>query len=218
MMSKIEQIINELEDYIDHCKLQPFSKNNIIVSRDDIDELISELRLRTPEEIKKYQKIINNKDAILNDAKQKAENIIAQAGAQANEMVNENEIMQQAYAQANDMMQQASEEAQQLLDNAVADANAIRSAAVQYTDDELANLERVITHTMENVALKFDNFMKSMNDSLEIVRANRAQLFPADEAAQGDDESEQSELNIADENVDTTEFEDYTVNLDDEEF
>lgn len=64
-MSKIEQIITEIEEYIDNCKFQPLSTSKIIVNKDDIDELLAELRLRTPDEIKKYQKIIANKDAIL---------------------------------------------------------------------------------------------------------------------------------------------------------
>ena len=63
-MSKIEQIITEIEEYIDNCKFQPLSTSKIIVNKDEIDELLAELRLRTPDEIKKYQKIIANKDAI----------------------------------------------------------------------------------------------------------------------------------------------------------
>ena len=59
-MSKIEQIITEIEEYIDNCKFQPLSTTKIVVNKDDIDELLAELRLRTPDEIKKYQKIIAN--------------------------------------------------------------------------------------------------------------------------------------------------------------
>ena len=67
-MSKIEQLISEIEAYIDECKPQPFTNNKkIIVEKDVIDELLVELRMRTPDEIKKYQKIISNKDAILSD-------------------------------------------------------------------------------------------------------------------------------------------------------
>lgn len=52
-MSKIEQIITEIEEYIDNCKFQPLSTSKIIVNKDEIDELLAELRLRTPDEIKK---------------------------------------------------------------------------------------------------------------------------------------------------------------------
>ena len=75
MNSKIEQTIEELEQYIDTCKPQSFSSNKIIVNKDQIEELLTELRLRTPEEINRYQKMISNKEAILADAQTKADAI-----------------------------------------------------------------------------------------------------------------------------------------------
>ena len=60
MSSKIEQIIDEIEEYIDNCKPHNFSSSKIVVNRDEIDELLTELRMKTPEEIKRYQKIISN--------------------------------------------------------------------------------------------------------------------------------------------------------------
>ena len=79
MSSKMEQIIEEIEDYIDGCKPQTFSSSKIIVNREEMEELLNELRIKTPEEIKRYQKIISNKEAILADAQQKAEAIISVA-------------------------------------------------------------------------------------------------------------------------------------------
>ena len=107
MTSRIEQIIEEIEEYIDSCKFQPLSTTKIIVNKDQIDELLRELRMKTPDEIKRYQKIIVNKDAILADAQQKAESMIEEAHAQTSELVSEHEIMQQAYAQANEIVMAA---------------------------------------------------------------------------------------------------------------
>ena len=75
-MSRIEQLISDIEAYIDNCKYQPFSNNKIIVDKDQLEDMLSELRLKTPDEIKKYQKILNNKDAIISDAKEQAESIL----------------------------------------------------------------------------------------------------------------------------------------------
>ena len=79
MSSKIEQLIDEIEDYINSCKYQTLSKTNIIVNKDEIDELLRELRMKTPDEIKRYQKIISNKEAILEDARTKAQALIDEA-------------------------------------------------------------------------------------------------------------------------------------------
>ena len=105
-MSRIEQLINEIEEYIDSCKFQPLSTTKIIVNKEELDELLVELRLRIPDEIKQYQKIISNQDAILSDAHSKADAMLAEATAQTNELVNEHEIMQRAYAQANEIIEQ----------------------------------------------------------------------------------------------------------------
>ena len=53
MSSRIEQIIDDIEEFIDSCKYQPLSNTKIIVNRDEIDELIKELRLKTPDEIRR---------------------------------------------------------------------------------------------------------------------------------------------------------------------
>ena len=76
MSSRIEQLIDEIEEYIDNCKYQPLSNSKIIVNKDEIDDLLRELRQKTPEEIKRYQKIISNKEAILNDAREKAQAVV----------------------------------------------------------------------------------------------------------------------------------------------
>lgn len=43
MSSKMEQIIEEIEDYIDGCKPSPISRNKILVNREQLEELLSEL-------------------------------------------------------------------------------------------------------------------------------------------------------------------------------
>ena len=176
MSSKIEQIIDEIEDYIDSCKPHNFSSSKIVVNRDEIDELITELRMKTPEEIKRYQKIISNQEAILADAKAKADAIIAQAQIKTDELVSEHQIMQQAYAQANAVVTAATEQAQEILDNATRDANDIRIGAMQYADDLLANAEGIIGHTLDSYTTKYDGLVNSLQECYDMVRNNRAEL------------------------------------------
>ena len=49
MASRIEQIIEEIEEYIDGCKYQALSSSKIIVNKDELEELLNELRSKTPE-------------------------------------------------------------------------------------------------------------------------------------------------------------------------
>ena len=178
MSSRIEQLIDEIEEYIDSCKYQALSNTKIIVNKEEIDELLRELRMKTPDEIKRYQKIISNKEAILNDARTKAEALINEATVHTNELINEHEIMQQAYAQANEVVSLASHQAQEILDNATIEANNMRAAAIQYTDEMLANLENMMVQTMNMTTSHYESFINNLNGYAEIIRTNRADLHP----------------------------------------
>ena len=178
MSSRIEQLIDEIEDYIDSCKYQPLSKTNIIVNKEEIDDLLRELRMKTPDEIKRYQKIISNKEAILNDARSKAEALIKDATVQTTELINEHEIMQQAYAQANEVVRMATMQAQDILNTATAEANGVRTSAMQYLDDMLANLESAMTATLATTTEHYESFYNTINGYNETVKANRAELRP----------------------------------------
>lgn len=183
-MSRIEQLIGEIEEYIDSCKYQPLSNTKILVNKEEMEELLVELRLRVPDEIKKYQKIISQQDAILADAKNQADSMIAEARNQTTEMVSEHEVMQQAYAKANELVAQAQAQAEQIVNNAVNDANNIRMGAVKYTDDMLASLQTIISHSMEGAKGRFDSYLSSMQHSYEIVSSNRRELNGGQQAEQ----------------------------------
>ena len=175
-MSRIEQLIGEIEEYIDSCKFSPLSNTKIQVNKEELEELLVELRMRIPDEIKKYQKIISNQDAIISEAKTQADTILAQVTEQTNELVNEHEIMQQAYARANEIVEEAQAQAQAIIDDAVADANSIRQGSINYTDEMLKSLQMIISHSMEGAQGRFAEYLSSMQSTYDIVTANRNEL------------------------------------------
>ena len=176
--SKIEDIIDEIEAYIDNCKPTAFSTSKIVVNRDELESLIQELRTKTPDEIKKYQRMIANREQILADAKAKADEIISKAQIQTNELVSEHQIMQQAYAQANEVILIAQKNAQEKIDRATEDANNIRMGAIAYTDELLANIQTILANSIETTRNRNETFLATMQTYLDTVDANRASLVP----------------------------------------
>ena len=169
MSSKMEQIIEEIEEYIDGCKYQPLSNTRIIVNKEELEELIAELRSKTPEEIKRYQKIISNKEAILADAQAKADQIIAQAQIQTSELVSEHQIMQQAYAQANEVVMIATKQAQEILDNATNEAK-YNDLSAKY--EELSNKHNEILAEQHLTAAEnlYEEFGEKLNGVEDYVK------------------------------------------------
>ncbi len=204
-MNKIDKIISDIEAYIDSCKYQAFSNTKIIVDKEQLDDYLRELRLKTPEEVKRYQKILNSKDEIIREAKEQADTILNAAQIQTAELINEHEIMQRAYAQANELIEQATVQAQAILDSATTDANNIRLGAVAYTDEMLAKLQYIIEHSIKNNKERYTSLINDLESVLEVVNNNRRELSAVDE-----DESQASEY--AEETVESEE-DDFDINI-----
>ena len=182
MSSRIEELIDEIEEYIDTCKYKAFSTDIIMVNKAEMDDLLRELRMKTPEEIKRYQKVLANTEAILADARSKAEELIKNATAQTTELVNEHEIKQRAYEQANEIVAMATEQAQGILDNAMIEANNMKAAAMQYTDDILANLENILKQSIEISTRDYNTLVGNLQEIDHVVTSNRAELVPANDS------------------------------------
>ncbi len=193
-MGRMEQIIEEIEAYIAECKTQTFSSTNIIVNKEEIEEMLQELKTNAPEEIRRYQKIINNQEAILADAQAKADSIIAEAQVQFNELISEHQIMQQAYAKANEVVMAATNQAQDILDSATTEANNVRSSAITYTDNLLGSIENLLSSTIDTSKNRFDGLMKSLQGTLDIVSANRVELNPPEPESMAQEEVEDSSV------------------------
>ena len=180
MKSRIEQSIEEIEIYISECSPQMLNKNNIIVNIDEFEEYLKELKRHIPEEVNKYRKVLANRDAILDDAKRKADEIIKKANAQLQEIVSEQEIMKQAYAQANAVVEAATTHAQEILSKATKEADELRTSAVQYTDDILANVQHAIAGTLTTYQTNSERLLNDLNQYYGTIIENRKELYPSE--------------------------------------
>ena len=112
---KIEQLIEDIYEYIEGCKPKGFSTTQVIVMKDEIYDLLDRMRLTIPDEIKRCSKVVANRDQIIANAEERAEKIIADAKIQAEALVHESEIMRQAYLQANEMVSRATQQADSIM-------------------------------------------------------------------------------------------------------
>lgn len=173
---RIEQLIDEIYEYMENCKPVKFSNSKVAVQKEEMYDLLDELRLKVPDEIKRCQKMIANRDAIISDAENKAVEIENAAKARAQKLVSESEIMQQAFYQANELVQNANDQARAIMDEANFEANRIREASLEYTNDMLAELQDNLTSSYEVIRNRADAMLEAMQQNLETVIANRMEL------------------------------------------
>ncbi len=85
--------------------------SNVLVDRDRCFDIINQMRVSIPEEVKKSKRIYQERDRIVAQANEEAERIIALAREQAAQMVSENETAKQAGEKARVIMERAQREA-----------------------------------------------------------------------------------------------------------
>ena len=138
-MMDIEQLIDALEDKIDSCTTIPIWGRGII-DKDELLDMIQDIRMKYPDEMKQAKWVKEERQRIINDAQKEAAGIIKAAEDQIAAMVNEHDITQQAYEKAN-----------QIVDSAQKNSHEIRVGANQYADDVLRALEEELIKTAETI-------------------------------------------------------------------
>lgn len=175
--SRIEQAIDEIYNYVETCKPSKLYPSKVVVDREQLYDLLDELRLCAPEEIKRYQKIITNRDGILNEAQQRAEDMLSQAQQQTAQILDQSEIVQTAYQRAEDIMRQANEEAQRLVDAAQAECDQMRKAALMYTNDLLSEAQAHVEESFQEIDNKSRMLSSALKNSVQLMKSNREELM-----------------------------------------
>ncbi|MBO5136719.1 MAG: ATPase [Clostridia bacterium] len=147
------ELIDELEDIVDKGVSVPLS-GRCLLDKDELMEIIEDIKLKLPDDLKQAKWIKSERDRILAEAKAEADKIIKTANEQIIEMVDENEITKKAMNRANDIMVKAQSE-----------SKATKDASIEYTDYLLENVERVVT-----------NVLRELEQCVVTVKSNRDEL------------------------------------------
>lgn len=137
----IINIIDRLETLIETSKAVPVS-GNALVDKKKVTELLDQLRLAIPQEIRAAEEMLSQKDHILNQALLDARRTKAQAEDEYRERVDQNEIVVVAENRAEGTLREAEQRADRLLRQSEADAKSRRIEADAYALRSLRALDR----------------------------------------------------------------------------
>ncbi len=135
-------LLEQLEDIVDNGVNIPLSGGKCLLDRESILELIQEIRLKLPDDIKAAKRIADEKLRIMAEAQQEAENIIKNAESRIAALVDENEITKKAY-----------EQAEVIISNTKKNAREIRLGTREYADSILNKVEEILEDTLDVIKL-----------------------------------------------------------------
>ncbi len=158
----ILQLIDRLEELFNESKALPFT-HNVVVDEDRMLEIIDQMRIVIPDEVKKAQQILSQRDRFLAQAQEEADRTIALAREKAEQIAARDNIVQEAQRRA-----------EQIISQARADAEATRRDADDYVVQTLMslqdNLEKLLNQVHNGVrTVQEDQMRKAIPASPPII-------------------------------------------------
>ena len=158
----IEEILDMMDDLIDRAWNLPLTGGRSVVDVDKVRELIDDIRLNLPSEIKQAKNIVADRNDILTVAKREAETLVRKAEERAKVLVSQEEIYReaqakaaeilgQAKAKATEMLSQAKTKADESLSQAQQHSREMRQAAQEFSDRVLRESEEVMMKSLSDI-------------------------------------------------------------------
>jgi F0F1-type ATP synthase membrane subunit b/b' len=179
LASRLEQ----LEELIREAKSMPLS-SSVLVNRDEVLEMIAEIKEAMPEEIKQARWIVRDREELLSKARNEGERIVEQANEEQLRMARKEEIAARATAEADRVVSEGEER-----------ARVMRSEAEDYVDAKLAQFEISIRKILE----ASQGSTTSLNRTLDQVEVGRERLRGPATAAEAEFARPSGESDLFDE-------------------
>lgn len=114
MTASIEQLLEQLYGEIEEAKPMPLSSDKCVIDRDRILDMIDDVKAEMPAEIKRAEDMVANRSEYMAEAQREAEALRKEAKEYALSLVNEDAIVREARQIADDMIADAEEKCRML--------------------------------------------------------------------------------------------------------
>lgn len=136
----IDDVLDVMDELLDRSWSLPLSGGRCVVDADRVRDMIDDIRINLPTEIKQAQAIVSDRAEIIETARREAESIIRKAEERAKSLVASEEITKSAQAKAADILTQAQMKSRE-----------IRSAAQEFSDNILRTTEETMTKSLTDL-------------------------------------------------------------------
>jgi len=133
------KLLEELEDIIENGSSIPFAQK-VLVDKKEMLEIIKDIRIHLPDEVKQAQWIKEERQRILAEAQQEAETVLEEANDHILSMIDQSEITKQATDRAEEIIAQAQTSAKEM-----------RLGAKDYVDGLLESVQENLVELVNTV-------------------------------------------------------------------
>lgn len=157
---EIFTLLEAIEDLLEESKKIPFS-NKCVVDKDEVLDIVKEIRLKLPDELKQAKWVKEERTRIIQEAKKEGEDIVKEAENRIIAMIDEHEITRKAY-----------DEKQRIIESANEIAREMSEGTKEYADNILSEIEETIITLKENMATA----QATIESAVSTIKNNRNEL------------------------------------------
>ena len=136
----VTRLIDMLYERVEEAKSPALKPNLSMVDRDEILDLLDELRAQLPVEIKRAQELLAAREKFVEEAKRDVERMMRQAELEARTKVSDSEVLYAAKEKARQIVAQAEDRSRKLY-----------QVANEYAEDALARTEEAVQAALDEV-------------------------------------------------------------------
>ena len=153
-------LIDLLYEMVDEAKNAPLSSDRCMISRNEVLDMLGELRAQLPVELKKAQDLIRARDEYVAAAKREAERIRQDAELEAKTIVSESRITQEARERGHEIVRRAEERARTMM-----------QVTNEYAEDALRRTEEAIQMALNEMQESRSRFRVASSEQAAAARA-----------------------------------------------
>lgn len=135
----ILQLVDRLEELFNESRPIPLT-HSVIVDEDRFLDIIDQMRISIPEEVKKAQQLFAQKERLLSQAQEEGNRTLQMARERADQMIEKEALIQDAQRRANSIIEQAR-----------IDAEEVRAGADHYALDGLMGMQMELERLLNQV-------------------------------------------------------------------
>jgi len=155
----ILHLVDRLEELFNNSRAIPLT-HNVIVDEDKFLDIIDQMRISIPEEVKKAQEVFTKKDRYMAQAQEEANRTLQLAREKASDLIDKEALVSDAKRRAD-----------QIIDQARMEAENVKAGADQYAHESLQNLEQ----SMEQLLTQIRNGIHLLEEKIPPAEPPKSQ-------------------------------------------
>ncbi|MEA3440506.1 MAG: hypothetical protein U9R58_09505 [Chloroflexota bacterium] len=143
----ILKLVDSMEDILNQSRPIPFT-HNVVVDEDRMLDLIDQMRVVVPEEVKKAEQILVQRDRLLAQAQEEANRTLAIAREKSDQMIEREAIVQAAQSRADQLQMQARVD----------------------LSDEQRDADEYVLQTLTKLEVELDRYLSQVRNGIRAVK------------------------------------------------